>query len=454
LRDLDRMNKIIPLESMEEVGTKILYHDIFTNNIAYLDIGFDLHVLSQRYLPYVRLLGDAFLEMGTEQEDYVTISQGISRKTGGIRTAFHSSVIKGKDTTSLWLFLRGKAMIPGQTGDLLDILREILLNVRLDNRERFRQMVLEAKAGEEYSLVPGGHHIVDLRLRSHFSEADWASEQIFGLNYLFFLRNLAKAVDDDWQAVLVDLRAIYDILVNRQTMVVNATMDMDGWSVFRPQLTEFLDHIPCSEAKPAEWSRHEAPRFEGMTMPAQVNYVGKGANLYKAGYRYRGSSHVICRFLRNSWLWERVRVQGGAYGAFCLFNRLSGTLTFVSYRDPNILQTIDVFDQSERFLRDIELSDDELTKGIIGAIGDMDAYQLPDAKGFTSMVRALSGVTDEDLQRIREEILGTKAEDFRAFSNVLDYVRNDGLVKVLGSQEAIEETMNEHPGWLEMVKVM
>jgi len=454
LRDLDRMNKIIPLESTEEGGARVLYHDIFTNNIAYLDIGFDLHFLPQRYLPYVRLFGDVFLEMGTEQEDYVTISQRISRKTGGIRTAFYSSVVKGKDATSVWLFLRGKVMLPAQTADLLDLLREIVLNVQLDNRERFRQMVLEAKAGEEYSLVPGGHQIVNLRLRSHFSEADWASEQMFGLNYLFFLRNLAKAVEDDWQAVLGDLQAIYDILVNRHTMVVNATMDMDGWSVFRPRLTEFLDGIPSSEVTPAEWSRHEAPRFEGMTMPAQVNYVGKGANLYKAGYRFHGSSHVICRFLRNSWLWERVRVQGGAYGAFCLFDRLSGTLTFVSYRDPNILQTIDVFDQSERFLRDIGLSDDELTKGIIGGIGDMDAYQLPDAKGFTSMVRELSGVTDEDLQRIREEILGTKAEDFRAFADVLDYVRNEGLVKVLGSETAIQKTMDEQPGWLSMLKVM
>jgi len=113
-----------------------------------------------------------------------------------------------------------------------------------------------------------------------------------------------------------------------------------------------------------------------------------------------------------------------------------------------------VFDQSERFLRDIGLSDDELTKGIIGGIGDMDAYQLPDAKGFTSMVRELSGVTDEDLQRIREEILGTKAEDFRAFADVLDYVRNEGLVKVLGSETAIQKTMDEQPGWLSMLKVM
>jgi len=454
LSDLDRMNKIIPLESTGEAGARIMYHDLFTNRIAYLDIGFNLHGLPQRYLPYVHLFGRAFLEMGTDKDDYVVITQRISRKTGGIRHATYSSVVKDKENGAAWLFLRGKAMIPSQTGDLMEILRDILLTVRLDNRERFRQMVLEAKAREEQRLVPSGHQMVNLRLRSHFSEADWATEQMSGLSYLFFLRRLARAVDEDWQGVLDDLREMHRILINRNAMLVNATMDEDGWSLFRPQVVAFLDEMPSSEVTIMEWSPEDTPGFEAMTIPAQVNYVGKGANLYRAGYRFHGSSHVICRFLRNSWLWDRVRVQGGAYGAFCLFDRLSGTLTFVSYRDPNILQTIDVFDQSVGFLKGLELNSDELTKGITGSIGDIDDYKLPDAKGFTSMARELSGETDDALQHIREEILGTKAEDFKAFADVLDYVRNNGLIKVLGSQGAIQETMDKRPGWLKIVKVM
>jgi Zn-dependent M16 (insulinase) family peptidase len=129
-------------------------------------------------------------------------------------------------------------------------------------------------------------------------------------------------------------------------------------------------------------------------------------------------------------------------------------LTFVSYRDPNILKTIDVFDQSAGFLKGLELNSDELTKGITGSIGDMDAYQLPDAKGFTSMLREISGETDEALQRIREEILATKAEDFKAFAEVLDAFRDDGLIKILGSQDAIQEVVNKRPGWMNVVKVM
>lgn len=453
LSDLAGENKRIPLTVLKEEGTQILFHDLFTNRIAYLDLGFDLHNLPQRYLPYARLFGRALLEMGTDKEDYVTISQRISRKTGGIRPAFHTSVVKDSERGMGRLFLRGKAML-SQTADMLDIIRDVLLTVRLDNRERFRQMVLEAKAREEQKLIPAGHQVVNQRLRAHFSEADWAAEQMTGLSYLFFLRKLAKAIDEYWPKILDDLREMHRILINRNAMLLNVTLDEDGWSHFRPQVNEFLNTLPVTEIDPVDWSPGQLQGFEGMTIPSQVNYVGKGANLYRSGYRFHGSAHVISRFLRNSWLWDRVRVQGGAYGAFCLFDRLSGTMTFVSYRDPNLLRTIDVFDQSARFLRDMELSDDELTKGVIGSIGDLDAYRLPDAKGYTSMVQYLSGETEEDRRHMREEILGTTAADFKAFARVLETVKVDGLVKILGSQDAIRESLAKKPGWLNVLKVL
>ena len=453
LSDLERYNKFIPLESKEEKGSRLMYHDLFTNGIAYMDIGFDLHNLPQRYLPYVRLFGRSLLEMGTEKDDYVTVSQKISRKTGGISPALHTSVVKDNERSSAWLFLRGKAM-QARTGDLLDILSDILMTVRLDNRERFRQIVLEAKAGEEQKLVPAGHQIVNTRLRSHFSEADWAAEQMTGLSYLFFLRKLVRNVEEDWQGVHADLREIHRILLNRKSMVVNVTLDENGWSHFHPQVSEFLEGLPASEAIIEEWIADEIPGFEGMTIPSQVNYVGKGVNLYKTGYKFHGSAHVICKFLRNSWLWDRVRVQGGAYGAFCLFDRLAGTLTLVSYRDPNILSTIEAFDESARFLKELVLTDAELTKGIIGSIGDIDAHKLSDSKGYTSMVRQLSGESDEDRQQIREDILGTTSGDFKAFADVLGSIKSEGLVKILGSQNSIEEAIKEKPGWLNMLEVI
>jgi hypothetical protein len=188
-------------------------------------------------------------------------------------------------------------------------------------------------------------------------------------------------------------------------------------------------------------------------IPSQVNYVGKGADLYRAGYEHHGSSKVIAGYLRTSWLWEKVRVQGGAYGGFCLFDRISGVFTFISYRDPNLLKTIENFDGAAQFLRNADLPDDEVRKAIIGAIGDMDSYMLPDMKGYISMLRRLVGDTEELRQKMRDEVLGTTAKDFRAFADTLDKVNTDGIVKVLGSQASIESALVERPGWLETFRL-
>ncbi len=451
--DLALVNKVIPLDESQYSGTQILGHDLFTNGIAYLDLGLDLHTLPQVCLPYARLFGRALLEMGTEKEDFVALSQRISRKTGGIHTALFTSDTKDGGPGAARLFLRGKAMA-GQTRDLLDILQDVLLGVQLDNRERFRQMVLESKARQEQALVPSGHQTVNLRLRAHFSEADWAAEQTRGISYLLFLRRLAGEVDDNWPAVLSRLQEVRKILVNRNAMILNITLDEKAMGPFQKEMHTFLDALPGAPVQTVDWRPEDIPPFEGMTIPAQVNYVGKGMNLFDLGYRFHGSTRVVTRYLRNVWLWERVRMQGGAYGAFCLFDRLSGVLTFVSYRDPNLTKTIEVFDQSAEFLANLELSEDELTKSIIGAIGDMDQHMLPDTKGYTSMLYHLTGETEEERQKMREEVLGTDLADFRALGEVLKGVAERGLVKVLGSRRTIDETLKEHPGWLEVMEIL
>ncbi len=453
LSDLDRVNKNIPLALTQEKGCDLLYHDLFTSGIVYLDIGFNLYALPQKAIPYVPLFSRALLEMGTEDEDFVSLTQRISRKTGGIRPALFASSVRDSQQGSAWLFLRGKAMCK-QTRDLLDVFRDVLLKVRMDNRERFLQMVLEAKARLEENLVPSGHQVVSTRLRALFSEADWAEEQMKGISQLFFLRTLSKGVEENWPEVLRALEEIRSLLINRSALVVNATAGAGEWDSLQPTVKEFLDALPSVPFQRKLWSPEPIADFEGMTLPAQVNYVGKGVNLYAQGYRYHGSTHAITRYLRNAWLWEKIRVQGGAYGAFCSFDKHSGALTFVSYRDPNLLKTLEAFDGSAQFLKDLKIGDDELVKGIIGTIGDIDQYQLPDAKGYTSMVRHLTGENEERRQKMRDEILGATKKDFQSFGEILESAMPGGVVKVLGSETAIQEAETKNPGWLKLVKVL
>ncbi len=453
--DLEPHNKTIPLTEMAENGIPILYHDLFTNGIVYMDLGLNLQNLPPEYLPYVPLLGRAFVEMGTETEDFVTLSQRISRKTGGIHPQAFTSGLQGSEGTAAWLFLCGKTMAT-RVEDLIHIFEDVLLTVKLDNRDRFRQMVMEEKARVEQKLIPAGHQMVNLRLKSHFSQSHWAAEQMGGISYLFFVRQLALDVEKNWPKVLAILKDIHGILLNRKAALANVTVDALGWRLVEPPLRKLLCTLPAAESEPLknDWPSQNDPVFEGMTIPSQVNYVGKGADLSELGYGFHGSALAITRYVRNAWLWDRVRVQGGAYGAFCLLDRISGMLTFVSYRDPNLAKTLDIFDHSARFLEEETLTDEELTKSIIGAVGDLDGHMLPDAKGFVSMVRYLTNDTEILRQQMREELLGTTVDDFKAMGRVLRDVAEKGVVKVLGSSSAMEAVDKERPGWLNRLKVL
>ena len=451
--DLDRRNKIIPTEPAPVDGVAGFYHDLFTSGITYLDIGFNLQVLPQKYLPYAPLFGRALLEMGTDFQDFVSLSQKISRKTGGIRPEVFCSSVIGDSAPAAWLFLRGKSMSP-QIGELADILSEVLGAVKLDDRERFRQIVLAEKARQERKIVPNGHQVIDERIRAHFNQADWVRELTGGISYFVFLGQLAAEIDENWGKVVSDLEEVRRLLGNRSSMAFNLSADRKDLHSIEPRVRRFLGSLPDRPAAIQTWQPLLFPQFEGIMIPSQVNYVGKGADLYREGYQLHGSSKVITGYLRNSWLWERVRVQGGAYGGFCFFDRMSGVFTFVSYRDPNLLKTIENFDGTAEFLRSAHLSDDEVRKAIIGAIGDMDSYMLPDMKGYISTLRHLTGDSEEVRQKMRDQILGTTARDFRDFAEILEKVNRDGIVKVLGSQAAIESALAARPEWLKTFRLL
>jgi presequence protease len=453
LADLSRENKPIPMEVTSLRDTRVLYHDLFTNSVVYLDVGFDLHALPAELLPYVPLFSRALIETGVGNDDFVRVSQRIGRSTGGIRPQRWTSTMMGSPTATAWLNLRGKAL-PEQTGELLAILRDILARARLDNRERFQQLVLEEKAALESRIVPAGSSYVDRRLRANFHEADWADEQMGGVSYLFFLRKLADEVETNWEGVLAALERIRSTLFDRAAMLCNVTAEAADWARLQPQLADFLGALPNTAVKPAPWRIADSPRSEGLVMPTKVNYVGKGADLYGAGVKPSGAPLVARAYLRTSWLWDKVRVQGGAYGGQCMFNRYSGDFTFVSYRDPNLLATLDIYDRTAGFLKSAELGEAELTRNIIGTIGEVDSYRLPDAKGFASMQRHLIGDTDAARQRMREEILSTTAADIRNFGDAMAEVAARGRVVVLGSEQAIEAANAERPGLLSVSRVM
>ncbi|KAL3690174.1 hypothetical protein R1sor_016483 [Riccia sorocarpa] len=454
LKDIPKEPISVPITVGQINGTTVLSHDIFTNDVLYTEVAFDMSTIKADLLPLMPLFCQSLLEMGTKDMDFVELSQLIGRKTGGISVFPFVSSVRGKEKPLSYLVIRGKAMA-SQTSDLFNLMRIILKEVQFNDKQRFKQFVSQRKSGMESRVVGGGHAVAATRMDGMLNIAGWVNEQMGGLSYLEFLRSLEKRVEEDWPAVSQSLEAIRTAVLGREGAVVNMTSDETILQRAEPHVSSFLDAFSKSTGdKTCTWNTRLSAVNEGLVIPTQVNYVGKAANLFDSGYKLDGSAYVINKYIGNTWLWERVRVSGGAYGGFCDFDTHSGVFSYLSYRDPNLLKTLDNYDGTVDFLKNLELDNDALTKAIIGTIGDVDSYQLPDAKGYSSMVRYLMGITEEERQQRREEILSTSVEDFRNFATNLEYVRDNGVVVAVASADDIAAANKAKPGFFEVKKVL
>ena len=434
--DLDKTVRTIERGTEQLSDATVLTHDLFTNGILYLDIGFDLHGLDQEDIPYASLLGSILLEMGTQTQDYVELSQRIAQKTGGIYGAPFLSAMEDSDQGVTRFFLRSKCMST-QTAELLDILHDVLLKPDFTNKERFKQIVLEHKSEMETAIVPRGHSAVMTRLKAAHNEAHWAAEQMGGVEALFFMRKLSTEMEKNWEGVIHRLDRILQTLLDRKSLTFNVTVDPASMPHVLKQLQDFIKVLPNhGDATYKKWTPAALPHSEALTAPTQVNYVGCASNLFDAGYKMHGSAMVITRYLQTAWLWEKIRVQGGAYGGMCSFDQRSGVFAFASYRDPNLENSLKIYTATGEYLKNLKLSEDELTRALIGAIGQLDSYMLPDTKGYTSCIRYMIGYTDDQRQRLRDEILATKQAHFNAFGALLTEAFESPSISVLCSPES------------------
>lgn len=435
ISDLEKKGKEIVCEEKGE----LLFHDIDTNGITYLDLAFDFAGLEDRLVPYLPLFGRALLQTGTKSTDFVTMTRRMAAKTGGISPTTIVSARHGADETCTRFVLRGKATTE-RTTDLLDIISELVLEASLDNRDRIRQIVLESKARMEQSLVPSGHIMAATRMKARFNEAGFINELMNGISALEFLRNLSLRVENDFDSVVADLETIRSAILNQACLLSNVTLDGKSFSTIETAVADMTGKLPAGSRNTAKRNMLPFAKAEGLCIPAQVNYVAKGANVFEHGYKYSGAAHVVSRYLRTGYLWDKVRVQGGAYGSFSMFDRNSGSLSFVSYRDPNLTRTLDTYDGVADYLNNLEINRDELEKSILGGIGEIDSYMLPDAKGYTSMVRHLNGEDAAFRQSIRDQVLGCSEQDFRNFAAAAQSVADHGDIVVLGSKKAMQES--------------
>ena len=443
LADIPAEGRENPLNVVRRDGITVLHHELDTTGILYVRMLLPLDHVRQEDLPLLSLYCRALTEMGTKKRDFVDLGLEISAQTGGLDAgiAVHSQVDEDKPFMYLRIFAK---VVEEKIDSLYSLLEEILLNADFSNADRFQQMVWEDKARFEQTMIPSGHSLLASYINGMFSKLGYLNEAMNGLPYWDYIRSLADSVQENYPSLQEKLNALHASVLVRANSVLSLTGSADLLKK-GGRLVQILENLSENAPLPAERSYAFSREGTGLILPAQVNYVGLGANLKDTGYNFHGSAHVITRFLRMGYLWDRVRVQGGAYGAFVRYARNTGTVAFVSYRDPNVERTLDVYKATADFLGNLTLSKEELTKAVVGAIGDIDTYLLPSAKGNAALWEYMTGYTKEMRQKVREEVLQTGIADFHAFAPYLQKALDNAVCTALGGADVQEYA--QKAGW-------
>lgn len=419
-------------------GVPVFRHDIDTKGIIYPRLLFDLHALPSRYLPCLEIFRTALLQTGTTKEDFAVFGRRIRRLTGGIHTSQMVLDRHDADEAAAYLALGGKCLKP-QLADLAALLGEALQSSRLDNRTRIEQLVRQMHASMEDSLVPYGHSLAATRMAARDSEAAWLDEQTDGISYLLFLRDLAANFEEKWPCLSQSLEEMRSLLFQRSNVLIDVIGARDDREQWEQELPDLLAFLPGAPVEKQSWDRGDSPNREAFLLPSAVNYVGRSYDLRAAGFRHHGSASVISRHISMNLLWGQIREQGGAYGCSCTYNRHSGRLSFVSYRDPTVSRTLATYDLAADFLESGELDDSELDKLVIGTFGTLDRDLQPKAQGEVALQRVLTGSTSELRLRHRQEILDTGHGDLKRLARHLNASRDTSRTVVLGSEAAIRD---------------
>ena len=475
LEDLKREVTEYPIEVTENEngsGVTVIRHQLTsTSGIAYVNFGVDLSGLSLDDVALLPVFGRVLKEAGAGDYDDVALSRMIGTHTGGISVSLLTSPVspEGADESAVTdgtrmmtkLVLRGKATSE-KTDELFDIYKLILTEAKLDSKSKVIEMLKESRSRLEAGIQGSGHSFANTRMRARYSVPGYIDEKMGGITYLTTVKQLLKQAEEDWPSLLARLEKIRSTILDETTcrdgMFLDITGDEKVLTTIQPSVVKFLNELPgksdgeklpdfykeehpwVAQAK-AEMSEMVPLIDEGFIVPTQVSYVGKSGKIYEEGEPVPGSTAVISRYLRTGYLWDHVRVMGGAYGGFCMFSPSSGYFSYLSYRDPNLSKTLDVYDATADALMaaadELEKDPEALATAIIGAVGDLDGALSPDQKGWTSFERWMVNESPEYRQKYRDEILNTKPDDFREFAERLRKM-NKPSVAVISSKAAFE----------------
>ena len=437
----DMKKNAMPFSNIEDelLDVKVVRHDIESNGIDYISFLFDAGDFAQSELGYLGFFTNALGLVSTEKYSYTDLANATNIYTGGISTgtASHPDI---KDRNNFVFKLEVKLKVLEKNLDkALELMEQMLLSSDFTDTKRLGELVAQIKARLQANLSSSGHLVAAMRSMSSFSRYALYQDELKGVAFYRSICHIEKELSESPKSVSDKLAAIAKKLFARNRMLISFTGNNEAYGNAKPSLEKVIAGFNKMSAVGNQAEVHFNTAKEAFIDASQIQYVAKTGDFICEGYEYTGALRLLRIILSYDYLWINVRVKGGAYGCMNTFLR-SGESYFVSYRDPNLSDTLDVYDRIPEYIKSFSPDERDMTKYIIGTFSALDTPMNPEAKGSRSLSAYLEGITYEQIQKERNEILNAQPEDIRRLADLVEAVLKKDSICVIGNENMIKES--------------
>lgn len=437
----DMKKNAMPFSNIEDelLDVKVVRHDIESNGIDYISFLFDAGDFAQSELGYLGFFTNALGLVSTEKYSYTDLANATNIYTGGISTgtASHPDI---KDRNNFVFKFEVKLKVLEKNLDkALELMEQMLLSSDFTDTKRLGELVAQIKARLQANLSSSGHLVAAMRSMSSFSRYALYQDELKGIAFYRSICRIEKELSESPKSVSDKLAAIAKKLFARNRMLISFTGNNEAYGNAKPSLEKVIAGFNKMSAVGNQAEVHFNTAKEAFIDASQIQYVAKTGDFICEGYEYTGALRLLRIILSYDYLWINVRVKGGAYGCMNTFLR-SGESYFVSYRDPNLSDTLDVYDRIPEYIKSFSPDERDMTKYIIGTFSALDTPMNPEAKGSRSLSAYLEGITYEQIQKERNEILNAQPEDIRRLADLVEAVLKKDSICVIGNENMIKES--------------
>lgn len=439
LSDISEKITEIPKEILDEDFGKVILTEQFTNGLSYITLAFNADHFSKSEIMDLSLLTDLLGKVDTEKYSYEDLNNEIFKLTGGF-VVNNVSYADSKDFRKFYPHVNvGIKLVDDKISDGLNLMKEVLNHSDFSNKNRIKEILLMEKSQMESTILQNGHGIVAEMVKSYYSPQGDYNVNVSGLPIYFYLSDLIENFDEKWENFKKSIEIIYEKVFIKNRLLTSFTGSKEIYEKNKNSINSLISSFNDKTYEAKEYEFKEENKNQAFKTSANVQYVSKGYNLNLLNKEFKGSLAVLSNILSISYLHFHIRAKGGAYGAGVKFSR-TGDITTYSYRDPNLANTVEVYDNMYKFIDDMNISEDELKNFIIGSMNSFDPLLSPVLKGEMNLSRYISHIDEKDIERMKKEAINTNIDELKSFSKVIKESMDKNYICVIGGEDKINES--------------